>query len=230
MQSFRFQVISSARSARNSRKERPDNRTIVTVPAFTLELSYVKGESIMNDIKLNSEGKMKTTLKALKDEFNTIRTGRASAALFDKIRVDYYGQPTPLNQIATISIPEARLVVIQPWDKSTLNEIEKAIQKSELSVNPSNDGKVIRINIPPLTEERRKEFVKVARNIAEQSRVAIRNVRRDANEELKKLLKEGEISEDEEKKLAEEIQKLTDQYIKEINTLLEDKEKEIMEV
>jgi len=202
----------------------------VTVPAFTLELLYVKGESMMNDIKSNSEGKMKTTLKALKDEFNTIRTGRASAALFDKIRVDYYGQPTPLNQIATISIPEARLVVIQPWDKSTLNEIEKAIQKSELSVNPSNDGKVIRINIPPLTEERRKEFVKVARNIAEQSRVAIRNVRRDANEELKKLLKEGEISEDEEKKLAEEIQKLTDQYIKEINTLLEDKEKEIMEV
>ncbi len=184
----------------------------------------------MNNVKSNSDGKMKVTLKNLKDEFNTIRTGRASSALFDKIRVDYYGTPTPLNQVATVSIPEARLVVIQPWDKSTLNEIEKAIQKSELSVNPSNDGKVIRINIPPLTEERRKEFVKVARNIAEQSRVAVRNVRRDANEELKKLLKDSEISEDEEKKLTEEIQKLTDQYIKEINTLLEEKEKEIMEI
>jgi len=184
----------------------------------------------MNNVKSNSDGKMKVTLKALKDEFNTIRTGRASSALFDKIRVDYYGTPTPLNQVATVSIPEARLVVIQPWDKSTLNEIEQAIQKSELSVNPSTDGKVIRINIPPLTEERRKEFVKVARNIAEQSRVAVRNVRRDANEELKKLLKDSEISEDEEKKLTEEIQKLTDQYIKEINTLLEEKEKEIMEI
>jgi len=173
---------------------------------------------------------MKKSVKSLDDEFNTIRTGRASASLFDKIKVEYYGNPTPLNQVATISVPEARLVVIQPWDKSVIGQIEKAIQKSELSLNPVNDGKVIRINIPPLTEERRKEYVKMAKNLAEQARVAIRNIRRDANDDLKKSQKASDISEDEEKRNEDEVQKLTDKYIEEINKLLEDKEKEILEI
>jgi ribosome recycling factor len=184
----------------------------------------------MEKIKSQNEARMKKSLKALEEEFNTIRTGRASSALFDKIRVEYYGTPTPLNQVATISIPEARLVVIQPWDKSLLGEIEKAIQKSELSVNPSNDGKVLRISIPPLTEERRKEYVKLAKNMAEQSRVAIRNIRRDAMDDLKKAEKSGDLSEDEEKRWEDEIQKITDKYVDEINSLLEEKEKEILEV
>ncbi len=184
----------------------------------------------MERVNKETEEKMKKTLKSLTEDLSGIRTGRASAALFDKIRVDYYGNPTPLNQLATISIPEARLVVIQPWDKAVLGEIEKAIQKSELSLNPNNDGKVIRINIPPLTEERRKEYVKIAKGVAEQSRVAIRNVRRDANEELKGLQKTSDISEDEEKRGVDEIQKLTDRYIEEINKHLEEKEHEILEI
>jgi len=173
--------------------------------------------------------RMKKTIAALKDEFNAIRTGRASASLFDKVRVDYYGDKTPLSQVATISIPEARLVVIQPWDKALIGEIEKAIQKSELSLNPSNDGKVIRIAIPPLTEERRKDLVKQAKAQAEQSRVAIRNIRRDGNEELKKAQKDGEMTEDELKATEDDLQKSTDKFIQEINKILEDKEKEIME-
>jgi ribosome recycling factor len=184
----------------------------------------------MDQVKKKTEDRMKKSLSALEDEFNAIRTGRASAALFDKIRVDYYGTETPLNQVSTISIPEARLVVIQPWDKNLLNEIEKAIQKSELGFNPDSDGKIIRINIPPLTEERRKELVKLAKNISEKFRVGIRNIRRDSNDDLKKLLKTGDISEDEEKRGFDEIQKLTDSYIKDINTRLEEKDKEIMEI
>jgi len=184
----------------------------------------------MDDAKSKAEDKMKKSLASLRDEFNSIRTGRASAALFDKIRVDYYGQKTPLSQVANISVPEARLVVVQPWDKSLLGEIEKAIQTSELSLNPNNDGKVIRINIPPLTEERRKEYVKHAKSLAELCRVAVRNLRRDANEELKKKQKSGELSEDAEKRSAEEVQKLTDKYVSEVDKLLETKEKEIMEV
>jgi ribosome recycling factor len=180
----------------------------------------------MNTVKKTAEDKMKKTVKALKEEFNTIRTGRASANLFDKIHVDYYGTPTPLNQVANISIPEARLIVIQPFDKNALNGIEKAIQTSELSLNPNNDGKVIRINIPPLTEDRRKDLVKQSKNVGENSRVSIRNIRRDVNE----LIKKGEFTEDEQKKGMEEIQKLTDQYIKEIGTIIEEKEKEIMEI
>lgn len=169
---------------------------------------------------------MKKTVKALKEEFNTIRTGRASASLFDKVYVEYYGTPTPMNQVANISIPEARLIVIQPFDKNALGDIEKAIQTSELSLNPNNDGKVIRINIPPLTEERRKELVKQAKNVGEQSRVSIRNIRRDVNDQIKK----GEFTEDEQKKGMDEVQKLTDQYIKDIGTIIEEKEKEIMEI
>jgi ribosome recycling factor len=177
-----------------------------------------------------SEDKMKKTIMNIKEDFASIRTGRASVAIFDKIKVDYYGQKTPLNQVANISIPEARLIVIQPWDRSIIGDIEKSIRTSELSLNPSNDGKVIRISIPPLTEDRRKELVKQARNLAEQSRVAVRNIRRDCNEELKKAVKNGELTEDEESRASEELQTLTDKYIKEINVILEEKEKEIMEV
>lgn len=184
----------------------------------------------MEKILAHAEERMKKAVTALQDEFNTLRTGRASPALFDKIRVEYYGNPTPLNQVATISAPEARLVVIQPWDKSIIGEIEKAIQKSELSVNPSNDGKVIRIAIPPLTEERRKEFVKIAKNMAEQSRVSIRNTRRDANDELKSAQKAGTISEDDLKRAEEDVQKLTDRFVAQINEKLEEKETEILEI
>lgn len=184
----------------------------------------------MKEIKSDAESRMKKSLAALQDDFNSLRTGRASASLFEKIKVDYYGTPTPLNQTSTISVPEARLVVIQPWDTSLLAEIEKAILKSELSVNPNNDGKVIRINIPPLTEDRRKELVKHAKNTAEQSKVAIRNIRRDALEQLKKKEKSGDISEDENKRASDDIQKLTDKYVQAIDDVLDAKEKEIMEV
>ena len=184
----------------------------------------------MNELKSKAESKMKKSLAALSEEFNSIRTGRASASLFDKINVDYFGTATPLNQVATISIPEARLIVIQPWDRNIIGEIEKAIQKSELSLNPSNDGKIIRIAIPPLTEERRKELVKAAKNTAEKSKVAIRNIRRDANDELKKKLKKSEITEDDEKQGIDSVQKMTDKYVAEISKVLEEKEKEIMEI
>jgi ribosome recycling factor len=184
----------------------------------------------MDSVKSVCEEKMKKAISALKDEFNGVRTGRASPTLLDRIRVDYYGQKTPLSQVATVSVPEARLIVIQPWDRSLIGEIEKAIQKSELSLNPSNDGKVIRIAIPPLTEERRKELVKMAKNMAEQSRVSIRNVRRDGHEDLKKQLSAGGVAEDTIKKEEEELQKLTDSFISQVNKTLEEKEKEIMEV
>jgi ribosome recycling factor len=184
----------------------------------------------MNAVASASEEKMKKTVQALKESFAALRTGRASVALFDKIKVDYYGNKSPLNQVANISIPEARLVVIQPWDKGFIGDIEKAIRTSELSLNPSNDGKVIRITIPPLTGERRKELAKLAKSQTEQSRVAVRNIRRDGNEELKKLLKDGQLTEDEESKSSEELQKLTDAYITKVNQVFEEKEKEIMEV
>ncbi|UTC43730.1 ribosome recycling factor [Treponema sp. OMZ 857] len=183
----------------------------------------------MSDIHSVYEEKMKKSIVALKDDFNALRTGRASASLFDKIRVDCYGESTPLNQVAGISIPEARLVVIQPWDKSLLGEIEKAILKSELSLNPANDGKLIRIAIPPLTEERRKELAKQAKNFAEQCRVAIRNIRRDGIDEAKKQQKDGLLSEDALKAAEEKFQKATDAHINDINKLLAEKEKEIME-
>ncbi|MDR0450921.1 MAG: ribosome recycling factor [Treponema sp.] len=183
----------------------------------------------MNAAISSAEDRMKKTVQSLKDTFAGLRTGRASASLFDKIRVDYYGEKSPLSQVANISIPEARLIVIQPWEKNLIGEIEKAIRSSELSLNPSNDGKVIRISIPPLTEERRKELAKLAKGQAEQSRVAVRNIRRDGNEELKKLLKDGGVTEDEESRYTEELQKLTDTYIGKINQVLEEKEREIMD-
>jgi ribosome recycling factor len=177
-----------------------------------------------------SEDRMKKTLTSLKESFATLRTGRASVALFDKIRVGYYGEKSPLNQVANISVPEARVVVIQPWDKGFIGEIEKAIRSSDLSLNPSNDGKVIRIMVPPLNEERRKELAKTAKNLAEQARVAVRNIRRDGNDELKKLQKDAGITEDEEKKISADLQKCTDGYVEEINKIVAEKEKEIMEV
>ena len=176
-----------------------------------------------------SEERMEKTISSLKDSFNAIRTGRASQALFDKVRVDYYGTDSPLNQVATISIPEARPVMIQPFDKSLITEIEKAILTSDLGLNPSNDGKVIRIQIPALTQERRKDLVKQAKQIAENSRTSIRNIRRDGNDDLKKKQKAGEITEDELKTEEDKLQKLTDKYIAEINKIYDTKEKEIME-
>jgi len=184
----------------------------------------------MQEVISSNEERMKKSVASLKEGFGALRTGRASAALFDRIRVDAYGEKTPINQVANISIPEARLIVIQPWDKNLIGEIEKAIRTSELSLNPSNDGKVIRISIPALTEERRKDLVKQAKAQAEQTRVSIRNIRRDGNEELKKLLKDTKITEDDESKTTAELQKLTDNYIDQVNKVLEEKEKEIMEV
>ena len=175
------------------------------------------------------EKKKKKTIASLKDSFNTIRTGRANAAIFDKVRVDYYGTKSPLNQVATIAIPEARSVIITPFDKSLISEIEKAIQVADLGLNPSNDGKVIRIQIPALTAERRKELVKQAKTIAENSRTAIRNIRRDGNDDLKKQQKDGTLTEDGLKTETDKLQKLTDKFIDEINKIYEAKEKDILQ-
>lgn len=180
----------------------------------------------MSPIKAKAEERMKKSIASLEEDFNLLRTGRASAAIFDKVRVDYYGNPTPLNQLANISIPEARLIVIQPFDRAAAADIEKAVLASELGLNPNSDGKVIRITIPPLNEERRGELVKQARGIAENARVAVRNIRRDTNEQIKA----AGLPEDEQKKSTEDIQKLTDSHIEEIAGILKAKEKEIMEV
>jgi len=173
---------------------------------------------------------MDKTIESLHEEFKKIRSGRANAGLVEGLVVDYYGSRTPLKQLASISVPEPRLIVIQPWDKGALSEIEKSFHKSDLGLNPNNDGKVIRISIPALTEERRKELVKVAKGKAEDARVAIRNIRRDGNEEVKTAEKDGHVSEDDSKKTLEEIQKITDEYIENINKFLDAKEAEIMEV
>ena len=175
------------------------------------------------------EERMNKTIDSLKDSFNTIRTGRANAAIFDKVRVDYYGTKSPLNQVATIAIPEARSVIITPFDKSLISEIEKAIQVADLGLNPSNDGKVIRISIPALTADRRKELVKQAKTVAENSRTAIRNIRRDGNDDLKKQQKDGTLTEDGLKTETDKLQKLTDKYIDEINKIYDAKEKDILQ-
>jgi len=175
------------------------------------------------------EARMDKTIASLKDSFNTIRTGRANAAIFDKVRVDYYGTKSPLNQVATIAIPEARSVIITPFDKSLITEIEKAIQMADLGLNPSNDGKVIRISIPALTADRRKELVKQAKTVAENSRTAIRNIRRDGNDDLKKQQKDGSLTEDGLKTETDKLQKLTDKYIDEINKIYDAKEKDILQ-
>ncbi len=182
------------------------------------------------EIRKRTNEKMTGALDALKKEFASVRTGRASLGLLDGITVDYYGTPTPLQQLASLSVPESRQIAIQPWEQRIIPEIEKAIMKSDLGLTPMNDGKMIRINIPVLTEERRKQLVKVVRKRAEETKVAVRNIRRDANEELKKLEKEKHTSEDEVKKEQEEIQKVTDSFIKKVDEVLAHKEKEIMEV
>ncbi len=174
--------------------------------------------------------KMGKTVEHTRREFGSIRTGRASTSLLDGIDIDYYGSSVPLNQMANISVPEARLLLITPYDKSALGAIEKAILKSDLGLNPNNDGKVIRIPIPELTEERRKDLVKVVKRLAEDSRVALRNARREANERIKKGEKNGDISEDESHRIMDDIQKITDEYVAQIDELLKVKEKEIMEI
>lgn len=182
------------------------------------------------EIKSNLLHRMDGAIESLKKEFGAIRTGRASLALLDALSVDYYGTPTPVNQVAALSIPESRLIVIQPWEPKMMPEIERAIMKSGLGLTPVNDGKVIRLPIPTLTEERRKELVKLVRKKAEESRVALRNIRRDINEAVKKLEKDKHISEDEVKKSLDEVQKTTDSYIQKVDDILQGKEKEIMEV
>jgi len=182
-------------------------------------------ESIYQETR-ESMGK---SIDALRNEFNKVRTGRASLTILDGIRVDYYGTQTPLNQMATLSVPESRLIAIQPWDVSVIKEIEKAILKSDLGLTPSNDGKIIRISIPPLTEERRKELVKVINKISEDHKIAVRNIRRDSNELLKGLKKDGDISEDDAFKAQDQVQKITDEHIKLIDDVNKDKEKEILE-
>ncbi len=183
-------------------------------------------DEIFEDLK----ERMGKSIETLKREYSRLRTGRASISLLDGIRVSYYDTPTPLNQMASLAVPEPRLIVIQPWDKTAIEDIEKAILKSELGLTPINDGKVIRISIPSLTEERRKELVKVAGKMSEDNKVAIRNIRRDANEMLKDLKKEKEITEDDLYRSQEEVQKATDQFISQMDELYAAKEKEILEI
>jgi ribosome recycling factor len=184
----------------------------------------------MKSLVSDARQRMHGSVESVRRDLAGMRTGRASLAMLDGIRVDYYGTPTPLNQVGNLSTPEATLITIQPWEPSLLPAIEKAIRTSDLDLNPQNDGKLIRIPVPPLTEERRKTLVKHAHKVAEEGRVAIRNVRRDVNDHLKKLLKGHEVSEDDEKHAMAEVQKLTDQHIEQINDILKKKESEILEV
>jgi len=176
----------------------------------------------------NIESRMEKTLGVLKVELSKIRTGRANASLLDHVRVDYYGSEVPINQVANLSVPEPRTIVIAPWEKSMLQKVEKAILSSDLGINPSNDGEIIRLTLPELNEERRKEFVKQVKQIGEKARVAVRNVRRDANDEIKKQVKDDGLSEDESKRLQERIQQATDKHIAEIELILERKEQDIL--
>ncbi len=184
----------------------------------------------LKQMVVDAKGRMRHTVDTLLKELGTMRTGRAAVSMLDMIRVDYYGTPTPLNQVGNLAVPDPTLITLQPWDPALLPAIERAIRSSDLDLNPQNDGKIIRIPVPQLTEERRKNLVKVAHKHAEDCRIAIRNVRRDANEHLKKLLKEHELGEDDEKHALAEIQKHTDQHIEEVNAALKRKEAEIMEV
>lgn len=184
----------------------------------------------MEELKNQCKDKMLKSFEALLHQYSKIRTGRASASVLDDIRINYYGQPTPVKQLCNISIPEPRTIVIQPWDKTTLADIEKAILAANLGITPDNDGNVIRLPFQPLTEEKRRDIVKSLKKLAEETRVAIRNIRRDANEHAKKMEKDSEISEDEEKKLLKEIQDLTDDWIKKVDEVEKSKEKEILEV
>lgn len=185
---------------------------------------------MVDEVLQDATTRMDKSIEATRHEFNTVRTGRASAALLDRITIDYYGQQTPLKQLATINAPEARLLTVQPFDPSSIKAIERAIQESDLGLTPSNDGKLIRLPIPQLTEERRKELVKVVRHMAEEGRVAVRNIRRDAMHHLKEAVHDGELGGDEERRAEERVQKLTDEHVHAIDDLLKHKEAEIMEV
>ena len=184
----------------------------------------------IDDLIQDAQRRMDKSVEAAQAEFATLRTGRASPALLDRVQIDYYGQQTPLKQLATIGAPEPRMLTIQPFDPNSVSTIERAIQESDLGLTPSNDGKLIRLPIPQLTEERRKELVKVVRNMAEEGRVAVRNVRRDAIHHLKGLVDTGEVGSDEEHRAEDRVQKLTDEHVHEIDELLKRKEAEIMEV
>lgn len=184
----------------------------------------------MNELLNFTEEKMKKTLSALERDYNSVRAGRANAAVLDRVTVDYYGVASPIQQVAAVSVPEARTLMIQPWDASILRDIEKAILTSDIGINPQNDGRVIRLMFPPLTEERRKEIVKDIRKTAEDSKVAVRNLRRDALEKLKGLKKANQITEDDEQNGEKKIQNLTDKYCKEVDNMSAAKEKEIMEI
>jgi ribosome recycling factor len=184
----------------------------------------------IEDLVQDAARRMDKSVEAAQTEFATLRTGRASPALLDRVQIDYYGQQTPLKQLATISAPEPRMLTIQPFDPNSVSSIERAIQESDLGLTPSNDGKLIRLPIPQLTEERRKELVKVVRHMAEEGRVAVRNVRRDAIHHLKELVDNGEVGSDEEHRAEDRVQKLTDEHVHEIDELLKRKEAEIMEV
>ena len=173
--------------------------------------------------------RMKKSIDSLKHDLQRVRTGRASLTLLDGVKADYYGTPTPLAQMASLSVPESRMITIQPWDVSAIKEIEKAIMKSDLGLTPANDGKIIRISIPPLTEQRRKELVKIVNKTCEESKVAIRNIRRDSNELIKGFKKDGDVSEDDAFKAQDQVQKITDEYIKNVDDIYKDKEKEILE-
>jgi ribosome recycling factor len=185
---------------------------------------------MLNEIYEDAQDRMQKTLDALANDFKRLRTGRASVSLVDAIRLEYYGTPTPLSQLATLTIPEPRTIMIQPWDTSIIAEVEKAILKSELGLTPMNDGKVIRINVPALTAERRRDLVKVIKKKAEETKVAVRNIRRDVNEMIKDLKQEKEISEDQQFKAQDETQRITDDFIKKIDATYTVKEKEILEI
>ena len=184
----------------------------------------------VDELVQDAQKRMDASVEHTRTEFNTVRTGRASAALLDRIQIDYYDQPTPLKQLATINVPEPRMLTIQPFDPSSIKSIEKAIQESDLGLTPSNDGKLIRLPMPQPTEERRKELVKVVRKLAEEGRVAVRNVRRDVMHHLKELSSKGEVGDDDERRAEDRVQKLTDDHTKTIDELLKHKEAEIMEV
>jgi ribosome recycling factor len=185
---------------------------------------------MIDELLEDANRRMDKSVEATAHEFHTVRTGRASAALLDRIQIDYYGQKTPLKQLATINVPEPRMLTIQPYDPGSIKAIERAIQESELGLTPSNDGKLIRLPIPQLTEERRKELVKVVKQLAEDGRVAVRNVRRDVMHDLKELVRDGDVGDDEERRAEERAQKLTDDHVGKIDELLKKKEEEIMEV
>jgi ribosome recycling factor len=198
---------------------KPENQTVPSSSTF----------KSVKEVEANTRTRMDKVLSELQQEMAHIRTGRATIGLLDSVRVDYYGSPVPLNQVAQLHVPEPAMITVQPWDASTIRDIERAIRNADLGLNPSNDGKIVRVPIPPLTEERRRELAKKLSHIAEERRVGLRNVRRDANEHLKKMLKEKLISEDEERQALDLIQKLTDSQIAKIDQAAKAKEKEILE-